>query len=131
MPGGNKNIKPEDGKASQWKKGQSGNPKGRPPKIYTILKETGYSGQDIQTAFGELAWYTQEDLKRLASAKDTPAIIKITANSLLKAITAKDFRRVKEILEYVLGKPKQGIDLSGKLESVNVPIEKWLEQNSK
>ena len=33
MPGGYKNIKPQDGIKSQFKKGKSGNDKGRPPKL--------------------------------------------------------------------------------------------------
>lgn len=37
---------------------------------------------------------------------------------------------VKLFFEYRYGKPKQSMDLTGELRTVNVPIEKWIEQNS-
>jgi hypothetical protein len=32
-----------------WKKGQSGNPNGRPRKFVCLLKDMGYNKQDIDT----------------------------------------------------------------------------------
>lgn len=106
-------IKPSDN-PKPWKKGQSGNPKGRPKKIYSILKEKGYSGDDIRTAFGEMAWYTLNELKAVHKDEKKPVIMRIVANQFYLALSKGDWGRVKEILEHVIGKPKQGLEHTGK-----------------
>lgn len=100
---------------------QPANP-GRKKKIYTILKETGYSGDDIKTAFGELAWYTLDELKELANAPDTPAIVSIVCKALTEAQKDGRYSLIKEILEYVLGKPNQALDITTGGESMRPRI---------
>lgn len=86
---------------------------GRPKKIFTILKDQGYSKDDIQTAFGQLAWYTLEELKVMAAkTKGQPAIVSIVANQFIKAHANADWNRIKEILEHTIGRPKQDIGIS-------------------
>jgi hypothetical protein len=87
MPGGKGNIRPEDG--TQWKKGQSGNPKGRPKKI-PELEEL------LANVLGE-----EKDGKTAAEA-------------ILMAIRAKaikgDIRAAEVLMDRGYGKPKQQID---------------------
>ncbi len=83
---------------------------GRPKKIYTILSEQGYSKDDIRTAFGELGWYTFKELQTVHSNKKTPLIVRIIANQFILAFEKGDYSKVKEILENVIGKPRQTID---------------------
>lgn len=87
MPGGKGNIRPEDG--VQWKKGQSGNPKGRPKKI-PELEEL------LANVLGE-----EKDGKTAAEA-------------ILMAIRAKaikgDIRAAEVLMDRGYGKPKQQID---------------------
>lgn len=97
-----------------WKKGQSGNPKGRPKKIYTVLKEKGFSGDDIKTAFGEMAWYTLNELKQVHKDEKKPVIMRIVANQFYLALSKGDWGKVKEILEHTIGKPTQGLEHTGK-----------------
>lgn len=106
--------KPENVKPHEWKKGQSGNPKGRPKKIYTVLKEKGFSGDDIKTAFGEMAWYTLKELKQVHKDEKKPVIMRIVANQFYLALSKGDWGKVKEILEHTIGKPTQGLEHSGK-----------------
>lgn len=91
----------------KWQPGQTGNPNGRPRKIYTILKETGYGGDDVKTAFQEMAFYSMPELKRLYDDESKPAIIRIVANQLYKALTLGDWSKIKEIIEHTIGKPVQ------------------------
>lgn len=108
MPGGYKKLRPED------------NPKpfnthpeniggGRKKKIYTILKEKGYSLDDVKAAFGELAFYTIGELQEVIVDDTKPAIARIVANQFVHALKNADWTKIKEILEHVIGKPTQVI----------------------
>jgi len=110
MPGGKGNIRPEDANGFD-KNPQNINLKGRPKKIYTILKETGYSATDIKAAFGELAFYTVKDLDIILNDESKPVITRIVANQFKEALGKSDYYKIKEILEHSIGKPTQSIDL--------------------
>jgi len=83
------------------------NKKGRPLKIYTILKEQGYSKDDMTAAFSELAFYTLDDLKEIHNDESKPVITRIIANQFYLALQKGDWSKVKDILEQVTGKPMQ------------------------
>ena len=81
MPGGHKNIRPEDGR--QWKKGQSGNPKGRPPDlIKTMLKAVG----------------DEKGLREIADA-------------IMKKALKGDVKAAEFVYDRLYGKPKQSQDI--------------------
>lgn len=105
---------------TQFKPGQSGNPDGRPKKIYTLIKETGYSKDDLRTALNEMAWHTDAELQALYKDKNTPMIVKVIARALNKAATAGDFNKINQILEYALGKPRQEIEGKMNIEYIEV-----------
>ena len=85
--------------------------KGRKKKIYTILKEKGYSADDIKAAFGELAFYTLDELKKVHDDETKPVITRIIANQFFQALKKGDWNKIREILEHVIGKPIQQIDI--------------------
>ena len=91
---------------------QNINKAGRPKKIYTILKEKGYSADDIRIAFGELAFYTLAELKDVYDDDAKPVITRIIANQFYKALTKSDWNKVKEILEHIIGKPQSNMDVN-------------------
>lgn len=95
-----------------WEKGQSGNPDGRPKKIYTILKDHGYSKDDIRTVFSELPWYTMAQLQEVHTDESKPIITRIVANQLYLALKQGDFNKVKEILEHSIGKATQSVEVT-------------------
>lgn len=119
MPGGNKNIKPSDN-PKPFKKGVAPNPNGRPKKIYTIIKEMGYSVQDLKSAYAELMWYSIKDLQGLHKDDSKPIIVRIVANQLYLALKNGDMAKIKEIMEYTLGKPTQTTDINVQSEQ-NIP----------
>lgn len=89
---------------------QRPNDSGRKKKIYTILKEKGYSADDMRTAFGEVAFYNFTELKKLENDESKPIITRIIAKQFLTAFEKSDWSKIKEILEHVIGKPNQTID---------------------
>lgn len=126
MPGGNKNIRPEDCTNGLDKNPQNINRKGRPPKIYTILKAQGYNIGDIRTAFHELAFYKIAELEKLHKDINKPAIARIIANQFWQALENNDWTKIKDILEHIIGKPKQEINVPqlNNFDNINVNISK-------
>ena len=110
--GKEKNFGDKLGIAGFHKHPENINKKGRPEKIYTILKKTGYNATDVKAAFEELGFYSMADLIKLKDDESKPVITRIIANQFHLALIKDDYHKVKEIMEYVLGKPKQETDIN-------------------
>ena len=99
------------------------NRNGRPRKIYSVLKETGYTRDDVREAFNEISWASVDDLKRYFENPNAPAIVRVIAHAFKRAIEKGDYRYVREILEQSIGKPKETVDLSLHIEQPMFPDE--------
>lgn len=84
---------------------------GRPKKLYTLVKEQGYSKDDMKAAFKELSFSTLPELKKMKSDASKPIIVRIVANQFVAALRDTDWLKIKDILEYVIGKPQQQLDV--------------------
>jgi len=91
---------------------QNINKKGRPLKIYSIIKELGYSKDDLKTVFAELPFYTIAELTEISKKKNTPAIVIVVAMAFKSAIEKNDYSKIKEIIEHTIGKPLQQKEVS-------------------
>ena len=107
---------------TQFKPGQSGNPAGRPKKIYKILRESGFSIEDIRDAFAEIGWQKQEELEAIMLDPEKPVILKVIAKAFLKGSDKGDYRYVREILEQTMGKPKEQMDVTTGGEQVKFDV---------
>jgi hypothetical protein len=133
MPGGKGNIRPEDN-PKPFNKNPENIGKGRKKKIYNVIKSMGYSADDIRTAFGELAFYSLKELKKIHDDESKPIITRIIANQFFLALKKGDWTKIREILEHVVGKPQAIIGINQKTEiSVNEEtikkIDKALDNN--
>lgn len=107
------NLKP-------FKKGEVANPNGRPRKIYTILKESGFTKDDVRTAFNEIAWADINGLQKIFKDEKAPAILKVIAHAYKRAIEKGDYRYVAEIIQQSIGKPKETSEVSMSAQITNV-----------
>jgi hypothetical protein len=89
------------------KPGETHNPNGRPKKIYTILKEKGYSKDDIKTALNELAFYTINELNEIIDDEKKPIITRIIAKNMIKAYKDGQWYLIENMMSYIVDKPTQ------------------------
>lgn len=125
MPKG-ENLKGKGG--VKFGDGQKSEGAGRKKKIYTILKESGYNADDIKTAFGEMAFMTLPELKTIHTDESKPVIVRIIANQFYAALKNSDWRKINELMQHVIGVPKQAIQLSNDTEN---PIQFYLPNNNR
>lgn len=83
------------------------NKDGRPRKIYTVLKESGYTKDDIRDAFAEIGWQNEADIDEILNDESKPMILRLIAKAFKRGTEKGDFRYVSEILQHVVGKPTE------------------------
>lgn len=115
-----------------FKKGQSGNPKGRPPKlikhINKELEKKGYKpaqNVDILGAYMMVIQLPMEEIKDIAngtSTKDHPFLYRLVAKELLGKRGAE---MLEKILDRALGKAKTTTDITSGGEKIQIPISSW------
>ena len=113
----NGNLKP-------FKKGQSGNPKGKQKKLvgYTItmLESEGYAqvtaGQ-VKQVYTLLITLTEERLKVLTADPETPMLYRIVAKKIL---SKEGFETVEQMLDRAHGKATQPIEGAIQPPTINI-----------
>ena len=95
------------GAVHRIQKGETLNPNGRPKKIYTVLKESGYTKDDIRDAFAEIGWQNEADIDEILNDESKPMILRLIAKAFKRGTDKGDFRYVSEILQHVVGKPTE------------------------
>lgn len=118
------NLRPELG---HWKKGQSGNPNGRPKKLYkTVIdevKKEGYTPPteaEYREMMKLLMVMTEEELIKRGKDKDTPYWIRLIIDSLGNKKTRD--KVMSDYRDWIFGRASQDLDLTTKGESLNKTV---------
>lgn len=106
-------------KATQFTSSNQPKTKGRKKKIQTILKEKGFSAEDVKCVFGKLAWYTVAELEKIFNDEKKPIIVRITAQQFFLALKVGNMTKIREIMEHVIGKAPASLDVTSLGEKVN------------
>jgi len=99
-------------KATQFSSTNQPEKNGRKKKIYTILKEQGYSADDLKTAFGELPFYNTDDLSKLMKDDKAPVIVRIISHQLVLALKSGDWTKIRDVMEHFIGKAPSSVDVT-------------------
>jgi hypothetical protein len=120
-------IRPEDN-PKPFVKGQSGNPKGRPPKLIKhTIKELQAEGveeatpTDIKACYLTLINMSIPALEQKVKDTEQSALVRIVGKAIL---SGKGFDIIERMLDRSIGRAQQSVDHTTKGERITPPI-KW------
>jgi DNA-binding transcriptional ArsR family regulator len=97
-----------------FKKGQSGNPDGRPPLSPEIKALRGITNERIKEVMDLLIDQDITALEVLAQSETEPTLKVLYAAGILRAIKEGNPGHIESVLNRVIGKPKDHIEHTGK-----------------
>ena len=115
------NPNPDQTNLRKWKSGESGNPKGRPPRLVSSvtseLKAQGYervTKAQIAEAMETILNLSEDKVREIVNDKNSPMFLRVVARQLA---SGKGFEAIQVLLDRAHGKPTQQVDANVKVEA--------------
>jgi hypothetical protein len=102
------NLKNREG--TQFKKGESGNPEGRPRKYVSLLKEQGYKLSEVNDAIQVLISMNEDELHEVLDNENATILEMTIAKAMINSLSSGSLNSVETLLNRVYGKPKETVD---------------------
>lgn len=100
-----------------FKKGQSGNPNGRPRKFVCALKDMGYNKQDINQTIENMMAMTLKELADVFKDDDATILERTIANAMRKSLEKGELYSLETLISRVHGTPTKTVDLKAEIET--------------
>ena len=97
---------------TQFQKGTSGNPKGRPRKFVSLLASQGYTRSEINDTLQAMMSMTLEELADVYKEPKATILEKTVANAMKKSLEKGTLYSLETLLSRVYGQPKQEVAAS-------------------
>ena len=103
-----------------WKKGQSGNPAGRPKKLVSLMAAHGYKLSQVNDTIQVMLMMNLKELKVIFDNPDATILEKTIANAMISSLKKGSLYSVETLLTRIYGKPKETSTVTndGKIEFV-------------
>ena len=104
------NPNPNISNLNPFKKGESGNPNGRPRKYVTLLVDQGYKRSEINDTIQNMMAMTVDELKQVWDNPKATILEKTIASAMRKSIEKGTLYSLETLLSRVYGMPKQEVE---------------------
>lgn len=105
----------------KWKKGESGNYKGRPRKFVTTLKEIGYKTSEVTDTIQSMLSMNMNELKMVHDNPDATILEKTISKAMVKSYEKGSLYSIETLFNRVYGRPKEQSEIDLKSDNtINV-----------